>query len=98
MENFTVGDRVISIADGAKVMKVGKEFVVRHTQFCTACGKQMIDIGYSAITPRLRCNGCQCIAPSHGFRWVGSEFFVKAQDMEAAVESLLEEEKVVINF
>jgi len=88
--SFQIGDKAISIVDGPRVIKMGQSYSVLGVCYCPQCNQQMIDIGYASKNRVGKCRLCGGLWPTMGRKWVGARFFIKEQELDFVLYSVLE--------
>jgi hypothetical protein len=97
MSKFNVGDKVICIVarkdHRGQPREVGHQYVVQAIKYCSGCGIQAINIMGKCDSGYVK-SGCICgeINPNKGLWWTASNYFVKVDDIQLAIEEAVKEE------
>lgn len=98
-QQFKVGEKVIALnsspeTDTTRQPRVkGKIYEIKAISYCSGCGTQRVNIGYSSETSTGMVN-CHCgkRTPHEGLKWTNSEFFAKLDNLDKLIEEAVENE------
>ena len=96
MENFKIGDIVISLTNPpnpfCQPRVKGKQYEIKAISYCMSCGSQQINIGHTAVVSNYISCECGSTQQNNGLRWTSSKHFIKQEDIEETIAMAVEEE------
>lgn len=95
-KRFKVGETVIALNNPSSELgqprKKGQQYIVNAVIYCCSCGIQSINIGPKTRNGSLFSCGCGSKQPHWGLHWTVSEYFARPEELEAEMQSAVEEE------
>ena len=98
MKNWYIGQRIVAIRDHGKgLFKRGDEFTIHGLRGSSCrCHHVEIDIGHRDTPHYTRCVNCENLTYSSGTLWFDEVSFAPLDELEQAIEELLEEVNVAV--